>query len=354
MTRLGTVSIFTALLVGIVSPLKLKAEATNEGPSFTEVYDLIRAHLAGESASDLNRTAVRALVSALSPKVSIVTNGSSSAVPSSGPLTTRSQIFEETIAYIRVGRIEDGLAKAVRDSYDRLDASNKLQGLVLDLRYAGGSDYAAVAGVADLFVKKERPLLDWGPGVVRSKEKMDAISVPVAVLVNHQTAGAGEALAGMLRETGTGLVLGGRTAGQAMIAQEFPLKSGEVLKVATSPVRLGDGSVLSTQGLKPDISVDVGSQEERMYYGDPFWEVGSSNLLAGSNASQGNGTNRTVRRTRFNEAELVRERKEGLNPEDEVEAPTNAPPEQAIVQDPALARALDVLKGLAVVRKARS
>jgi C-terminal processing protease CtpA/Prc len=353
MTRLGTVSVFAALLVWIALPQDLKADATNEGPSFSEVYELIRAHLAGESGSELNRTAVLALVSALSPKVAIVTNGSASATHS-GPLTTRSQIFEDNIAYIRVGRIEDGLAKAVRDIYDQLDTSNKLQGLVLDLRYAGGSDYAAAAGVADLFVKKEKPLLDWGPGVVRSKEKADAISVPVAVLVNHQTAGAGEALAGMLRETGTGLVLGNRTAGQAMIAQEFPLKSGEVLKIATAPVKLGDGSVLSVQGLKPDIGVEVSPQAERMYYSDPFWEMGNSNLLAGANASQGNGTNRTVRRTRFNEAELVRERKEGLNPEDEVEAPTNAPPEQAVVQDPALARAIDVLKGLAVVRKARS
>ena len=64
-------------------------------------------------------------------------------------------------------------------------ATNKLEGVVLDLRYAAGDDYASAAATAELFIKKEQPLLDWGTGMVRSKDKSDAISVPVAVLVNR-------------------------------------------------------------------------------------------------------------------------------------------------------------------------
>jgi len=40
-------------------------------------------------------------------------------------------------------------------------------------------------------VKKEQPLLNWGNGMVQSKEKSNAIALPVAVLVNRQTSGAG-------------------------------------------------------------------------------------------------------------------------------------------------------------------
>ena len=114
----------------------------------------------------------------------------------------------------------------MRGAFQQLGATNKLKGLVLDLRYTSGKDYEAAAAVADLFVSKERPLLNWGKGIVRSSSKTDAIEVPVAVLVNGQTAGAAEALAAVLREAGSGLVLGSRTAGQAMIAEEFPLKNG--------------------------------------------------------------------------------------------------------------------------------
>ena len=142
--------------------------------------------------------------------------------------------------------------------------------MILDLRYAAGDDYAAAAATAELFIKKEQPLLDWGTGMVRSKDKSDAISLPVAVLVNRQTAGAAEALAAVLRETGSGLILGDRTAGQAMIAQEFPLKNGERLRIATAPIQLGDGSALSEQGLKPDITVEVTPADERAYYADAY------------------------------------------------------------------------------------
>src|SRR5207249_8554408 len=103
---------------------------------------------------------------------------------------------------------------------------------------------------ADLFLNKERALLNWGNGVVKSKEKKDAITVPIAVLVNSRTAGAAEALAGVLRETGAALILGSQTAGQAMITQEFPLKNGERVRISTAPVQLGDGSTLSSQGIK--------------------------------------------------------------------------------------------------------
>ena len=71
--------------------------------------------------------------------------------------------------------------------------------------------------------------------------------------------------------------------------------------------------------------------------------------LALTNAS--NGTNRAARRTRFNEAELVREHREGIS-EADVTSLREREPEKPLVNDPALVRALDLLKGLALVRPA--
>ncbi len=64
-------------------------------------------------------------------------------------------------------------------------------------------------------------------------------------------------------------------------------------------------------------------------------------------------TNLPARSTRLNEAELVREHEEGLDRDDDDEAPAAIRPEPAkpLVNDPVLARALDLLKGLALVRK---
>ena len=181
--------------------------------------------------------------------------------------------------------------------------------------------------------------------------------MPVAILVNRQTAGAAEALAAVLRATGSGLILGGNTAGQAMIAQEFTLKNGERLRIATAAIQLADGSSLPPEGLKPDIAVEVNSEDERAYYADAFLVVPKADLLASATLSLTNpvtGTNRPIRRTRFNEAELVRERREGLVRDSEAAPARENLSDRPVVHDPALARALDLLKGLAVVRQSRS
>jgi C-terminal processing protease CtpA/Prc len=360
MIRIGINSL---LMLGLVlvgaQPGLLRAQAKAEdgaGPDFKEVYDLVRAHLAEMNGAQLNQAAVRALIAGLSPRVSLVTNGAGVGARFEMPGVSKSNVFEGTIAYVRVDRIGDGLASAVRESCTKLGATNKLNGVILDLRFAGGDDYASAAATAELFVKKEQPLLNWGSGMVRSKDNEHAISLPVAVLVNRQTVGAAEALAAVLRETGAGLILGSRTAGQAMIAQEFPLKNGDRLRIATAPIELGKGGILTGQGLKPDIAVEVTADDERAYYADAFRAAIRADLSAGGGLTLTNasgGTNRAVRRLRFNEAELVRERREGIS-EADMTAPREREPDKPLVNDPALARALDLLKGLALVRQTHS
>jgi hypothetical protein len=330
--------------------------STNEAPDFKEVYDVVRAHLGGMSEDELNRKAARGLVTALSPLVSLVSNGNRTSGESEGPTLLQTNIFDGDIAYLRIKRVDDSLAKAVASACERFRSTNKLRGVVLDLRYAGGDDYAAAAATADLFVSKPRALLDWGNGTVKAKEKPDAINAPVAVLVNHETVGAAEALAAVLRQAAAALILGSTTAGQAMIMQEYPLKNGDRLRVATTPVKLGDGAELSSRGLAPDIAVDVSGEDERAYYADAFRAVPRGSLLANQTLALTNsssGINRNNRRPR-NEAELVRERKEGLSPEADLTLSRDVAAEGPMVHDPALARALDVLKGLAVVRRAHS
>jgi C-terminal processing protease CtpA/Prc len=193
-------------------------------------------------------------------------------------------------------------------------------------------------------------LLNWGEGVVMSHEKNGSIRVPVGVLVNHETSGAAEALAAVVREAGAGLILGSRTAGDAMVMQDFTLKNGEHLRIGSAPVTIGNGKALSSQGIPPDIDVTVSEAAERAYYADAFLVV--SNKAAGNTATnQPSGTNQT--RVRFNEAELVREHRAGESP-DEQTAKRPPEPQVPVVSDPALARALDLLKGLAVVRQNNS
>jgi len=352
MTRIS-LAIFAAVLAATPGA---RAVATNDPPEFNEVLSLVREHLTGATDAELNRMAVEGLLTALRGKVSVV----GGEVPPGGAVVeplAKTSVLENNVAYLRVGRMGQPLARDLSTALTQLGMTNKLIGLVLDLRFTAGEDYAAAAAVADLFQAKARPLLDWGNGVIDSTAKTDAVKIPVAVLVNHESGGPAEALAGLLRETGVGLILGSQTAGRAMIGREFPLRNGQRLRVATLPVKIADGLALSPQGLKPDIEIAVAVQEERTFWDEPYGPAARLRVAGDGSLSltnQVSGTNAPVPRPRPSEAGLVRARREGLNLDREFPEAPRTEPARPLLRDPALARAVDLLKGLAVVRASRS
>lgn len=337
-------------------PTALRADETNATPDFKEVYDLIKSHLAGVSDADLNRAAVQGLLNELHAKVSLVSGKSATNRPDEGPVLSQSNVYN-SVAYFRVGRVGSDLAGKISSAYKELGATNHLNGVVLDLRFADGHNYPEIASVAGLFITDEAPLLNSGNGMAHSKENANAITLPLAVLVNQHTAAAAEALAAVLRQSAHAMILGATTAGEATVGKEFPLKNGQELRIATAGVKLADGEALSASGLKPDIEVAVKPDEEKAWFEDPYKEASlPADLLAKLNgAASTNSTNHA--RTRTTEADLMRLRKEQPGVDLDYALPSAAPdeqPEKPVIRDPVLGRALDLVKGISVIRQAHS
>jgi C-terminal processing protease CtpA/Prc len=342
------------ILLVLLAGVSVTLRAASETPEFKEVYELLRAHAGAVSEADLDRAAVEGLLARLSSRAWLINPAKTSTTETNIAHVPSTAIFDESYGYIRIARVGAHLPDEFAAALSRLAATNKLKGLVLDLRYADGNDYAAAVKVADRFLGSEQPLLDWGNGVVKSTDKTNAFRQPVAILVNQFTTGAAEALAAVLRQKDIGLLIGTNTAGQASITKDFPLKNGEVLRIAVSPIKTGDGELV--ERLKPDIQVDVSAEDERAYFVDAYKSL--SRAPAGGGASTNvvslSVTNRSPRK-RLNEAELVRMLREGENPDEEVAKPSHAfESSKPVITDPALARAIDLLKALAVVRHTRS
>jgi len=136
---------------------------------------------------------------------------------------------------------------------------------------------------------------------------------PLVVLVNCQTPGAAARLAADLRDSASAILI---------------------------------GSTNLPKGLSPDIVVAVSPDDERKFQDDPF--------LAGSSTSLGaaSPTNLLAFVDHTSEAELVRKRVKDGDDEGDVSSPRAEPP-QPVIRDPALARAMDLLKALAVFHPAR-
>lgn len=322
-------------------------------PKFQEVYQLLLTNGSGFTEQELDRAAVKGLLDQLQSRVVLVTNTAPGAIVKTD-LVSKVSVFDSAYPYFRIEKVEGGLKDALKSAYEKISATNKIKGVVLDLRYAEGTDYLAAAKAADLFLKTERTLLRWGETSARSTSKENAISVPVAVLVNQQTSGAAEALAGIIRETQIGLVIGTNTAGQASIFKEFPLENGQSLKVASAPVKLANGKKIPEHGLKPDIGVVVSAEDEKAAYENPYRVSVDEPTLAETETND-SASSSVLPRRRINEAELVRLQRQGLSPDEAfLDEFAKAPaPTKPVLRDLALVRSLDLLKGLAVVQQGR-
>jgi hypothetical protein len=317
-------------------------------PDFKEVYELLRTNLAGATAEDLNRAGVEGLLSRFPGKVSLVGGTADGALGlSGGPALSKSVVIEGNVAYLRVNRVSASLADELGAAYRALAGTNKIAGAVLDLRFADGSDEAAAQAAAKLFAAKK------------------IIVGPLAVVVNGETRGAAEVLAAVLHQAGAGLILGSPTAGAATAFKEFPLSNGERLRVAAAPAASGDSMISRVQ---PDIAVTVTAGDERVFFDNPYQA-----LATGNTNSSPAGTNFLPYVDHTSEADLVRQRqkdgklirmpmsREDLLREkndgsdgDEDSAPARAAePQKPVIRDPVLARAVDLIKGLAIVRESR-
>lgn len=313
--------------------------------NFEEVLSVIRTNMTDLSEGELSNSAAVGLIKELGTKVQLVTTNAQPPAESPDPIS-KTAVYQDKFGYIRIKSVDQRLTNEFHRTVTQLLASNRLSGLVLDLRYAGGASYEAAAVVADEFVRGGEPLIRLGETKINATDRAADIRQPVAVLVNGQTRAAAEAIAGILRESAAALVIGSRSAGEARLYEIFTLSTGQKLRVGKVPVVVGDGKVIPSSGIVPDIEVAVSPEEERQYYQDPYRErkfilgTGGTNQLFG--ASRGART--------INEATLVREHRDGFDFEEET---PSAAPELSVITDPTLARALDFLKGISILQPRR-
>ena len=176
-------------------------------------------------------------------------------------------------------------------------------------------------------------------------------------LVNlRDDTGADEALAALFRQNHIGLILGTNTAGEAYLFKDHPLSNGEHLRIATGTVKLADGQPLLTIGVRPDIMVEVSQAEERQYLENAYGDLRkmTAALPAGSGTNLVGSVAAGLPRKKLNEAELVRRQREGQRSRATTAARSILPAPAAdrpLLRDPVMLRALDLLKGLAVVKQ---
>jgi C-terminal peptidase prc len=134
--------------------------------------------------------------------------------------------------------------------------------LVLDLRGNTGGSLLQSADAADAFLQHGRIVSTVGPdghAVPGLTETFDAgpdsppEALPIAVLVDHQTASGSEILSGALQHLDRALVFGTNSFGKGTVQKVYPLTEGIKFKLTVAEYRLADDARVMDVGIHPDV-----------------------------------------------------------------------------------------------------
>ncbi len=237
--------------------------------------------------------------------VSLLAAGSTVSASGTEPALTKSVILENNVEYLRFSQVAEGFKTELDNAEKALASSttNKITGMILDLRFAGGEDYAAAQSAALILAGQKLPL---------------------AILVNGRTRGSAVSLAAALQKAGTGLVYGSMTGLATHAGQTIPAVS-------------------------PDIGVTVSLDDERSFLKNPYLTLTQT---ATNSSPATNNFSPFIDHT--SEADLVRAKIKDGEEDESTPVTATAEPPSPFIHDPALARAVDFLKGLAALHPVRS
>lgn len=168
-------------------------------------------------------------------------------------------LYNHHTGYIRISMFSGNCAEEFREAIKDL-TERRMTCLVIDLRNNPGGLLKDVVSIADTLLGECTIVTVRSNGgeeeVYTSNKK--GVSVPVAIIVNENSASASEILAAAVQDNEAGIIVGMPTFGKGIVQTTRRLESnGAWLKLTTSAYYTPSGKSINGTGVTPDMEVDL-------------------------------------------------------------------------------------------------
>ncbi|MDR1713811.1 MAG: S41 family peptidase [Coriobacteriales bacterium] len=173
------------------------------------------------------------------------------------------QTSGHTIGYIYLRRFTDTSGQELREVISELEGLGATS-LILDLRGNPGGYLSQAVDVTSVFVPSGIVVqIESRSGIVSESVSGDALtSIPVAVLVNGESASASELVSAALQDHGRAIIVGEQTYGKGTVQNINVLSFGGAIKYTSAHYMSPNGRTLDGVGVTPDIVVAPGEVPE--------------------------------------------------------------------------------------------
>ena len=171
------------------------------------------------------------------------------------------------IGYLQISIFSSVANKQFKENLEKLE-KNGIDGLIIDVRNNNGGYLTTVTDITSSLLPKGKIIyqIQKDDKKVATKDKTSTKrEYPIAVLVNGGSASASEILAGAIKESYKGYVVGTKTYGKGTVQQVKKLSDGSMIKYTVENWLTPDGNWINEKGIEPTDIVDMDST----YYENP-------------------------------------------------------------------------------------
>ena len=168
-----------------------------------------------------------------------------------------SQMLENNIGYIQISEFQSKTAEQFESALSSLKDQGA-QSLIVDVRGNGGGLVDSVVAILDDILPEGTVVYTedkYGNRQDYTSSGDTYLDMPIAVLVDQNSASASEIFAGAIKDYNYGTLIGTKTFGKGIVQTVFSLPEGDAIKITTAKYFTPDGNYIHGVGIEPDIEL---------------------------------------------------------------------------------------------------
>ena len=175
--------------------------------------------------------------------------------------SVRSKTYGD-IAYLRITQFNEQTIDKMKEEWEiQKKAIGDIKGIVLDLRNNPGGLLDQAVAVSDALLDEGEIVSTRGRDPENTKRFMAhgndlAKNIPIVVLINNGSASASEIVAGALQDHKRAIIMGTKSFGKGSVQTVIPLSAHGAMKLTTARYFTPSGHSIQAKGITPDIVVE--------------------------------------------------------------------------------------------------
>ena len=172
------------------------------------------------------------------------------------------EMLDKKTGYIQITQFTGVTPQQYKDMFAELKDKG-LERLVIDLRDNPGGLLTSVCDILREILPEGLIVYTEDKYGNREEENCDGkhqLDMPLAVLVNENSASASEIFAGAVQDHEVGTIVGTTTYGKGVVQELRQLSDGSAVKLTVSNYYTPNGNSINKVGIKPDVEVKLASE----------------------------------------------------------------------------------------------